>query len=168
MACPPEAAFDPVACIGGERGWYAYDVLWDVRGFMDLLVGGPGHRRGRRDPYALLEDDVLEWWRVERIESPRLLRLVAEMKMPGRGWLQYEISGEADCTLVRQTAIFEPKGVLGRLYWYAVLPFHEFVFKGTLQGIERECRALVEGPNTCPLPGEHERQLARRRAERAP
>ncbi len=85
--------------------------------------------------------------------------------MPGRGWLQYEITGEEDCTLVRQTAIFEPKGLLGRLYWYAVLPFHEFVFKGTLRGIERECRALVEGPNTCPLPGEHERQLARRRAE---
>ena len=167
VACPPEAAFDPVACIGGDRGWYAYDILWDVRGFIDLLFGGPGHRRGRRDPYALMEGDALEWWRVEHIEPPRMLRLVAEMKMPGRGWLQYEISGAEDCTLVRQTAIFEPKGVLGRLYWYAVLPFHEFVFKGTLKGIERECRALVEGPNACPLPGEHERQIERRRREGA-
>jgi Protein of unknown function (DUF2867) len=165
VACPPEAAFDPVTCIGGDRGWYAYDILWDVRGFIDLLFGGPGHRRGRRDPYALLEGDALEWWRVERIEAPRLLRLVAEMKMPGRGWLQYEVSGGEDCTLVRQTAIFEPRGVLGRLYWYAVLPFHEFVFRGTLRGIGRECRALVEGPNACPLPGEYDRQVDRRLRE---
>jgi uncharacterized protein YbjT (DUF2867 family) len=163
VSCPPEAAFDPIACIGGERGWYAFDTLWDIRGAIDVLLGGPGRRRGRRDQYALVEGDELEWWRVQKVESPRLLRLEAEMVMPGRGWLQYELSvADDEGTLVRQTASFDAKGVLGRLYWYAVLPFHHFVFNGTLKGIERECRSLVEGPNTCPLPGEYERITARR------
>jgi hypothetical protein len=162
VSCPPEAAFDPVACIGGDNGWYAFDTLWDIRGAMDLLVGGPGRRRGRRDQYALMEGDVLEWWRVEEVDSPRLLRLKAEMVMPGEGWLQYELVPDGDGTLVRQTATFDPKGILGRLYWYSVLPFHHFVFNGTLQGIDRECTALVNGPNTCPLPGEYERETSRR------
>ncbi len=161
--CPPEAAFDPIACIGGERGWYAFDTLWDVRGFIDIMLGGPGHRRGRRDQYALVEGDYLEWWRVERVDPPRLLRLRAEMRLPGEGWLQYELEPQEDGTLVRQTAVFDPKGVLGRAYWYLVLPFHHFVFEGTLRGIDRECRALVAGPNTCPLPGEYGRKLERRR-----
>lgn len=155
--CPPEAAFDPIACIGGDKGWYAFDTLWDMRGFLDILVGGPGHRRGRRDQYALVEGDHLEWWRVEKVESPRLLRLKAEMRLPGEGWLQYELTPDGDGTLVRQTATFHPKGLLGRAYWYLVLPFHHFVFEGTLKGIDRECRALVSGPNTCPLPGAYDR-----------
>jgi uncharacterized protein YbjT (DUF2867 family) len=164
--CPPEAAFDPIACIGAERGWYAFDTLWDIRGFIDILLGGPGHRRGRRDQYALIEGDYLEWWRVERVIAPELLRLHAEMKVPGEGWLQYELTPVKDGTLVRQTAIFDAKGILGRLYWYAVLPLHHFVFNGTLEGIRRECSALVAGPNTCPLPGEWERSaLAREAAE---
>jgi uncharacterized protein YbjT (DUF2867 family) len=162
--CPPEAAFDPIACIGGERGWYAFDTLWDIRGFVDILFGGPGHRRGRRDQYALLEGDHLEWWRVETVRPPHLLRLCAEMRIPGAGWLQYEIEPDDDGTLVRQTAIFDAKGVLGRAYWYLVLPFHHFVFEGTLKGIDRECRALVEGPNTCPLPGAYEMALDERRS----
>lgn len=164
VACPPEAAFDPIACIGGEKGWYAFDTLWDVRGALDLLVGGPGHRRGRRDQYALIEGDYLEWWRVETVDSPRVLRLRAEMKMPGEGWLVYELEPDGDGTCVRQTAIFDAKGLLGRLYWYAVLPFHHFVFNGTLKGIDRECTQLVSGPNTCPLPGAHERGVRQRRA----
>ena len=161
--CPPEAAFDPVACIGGENGWYAYDTLWDLRGFIDLLLGGPGRRRGRRDPYALIEGDHLEWWVVERVDPPRLLRLRAEMVLPGRGWLQYELETLGEQTLVRQTATFDAKGLLGRAYWYSVMPFHHFVFGGILKGIDTRCRALVEGPNTCPLPGEHERAVAERR-----
>jgi uncharacterized protein YbjT (DUF2867 family) len=162
VSCPPEAAFDPVACIGGENGWYAFDTLWDIRGFMDLLLGGPGRRRGRRDQYALMAGDALEWWRVEQVEAPRLLRLKAEMVMPGEGWLQYELEPDGDGTLVRQTATFDAKGIAGRLYWYAVLPFHHFVFNGTLKGIDRECTALVNGPNTCPLPGAYERETLRR------
>jgi uncharacterized protein YbjT (DUF2867 family) len=160
--CPPEAAFDPVACIGGDRGWYAFDTLWDIRGFMDVLLGGPGRRRGRRDQYALIEGDHLEWWRVEEVDAPRLLRLRAEMRMPGKGWLQYELLPLGDDTLVRQTATFDPKGVLGRAYWYVVLPFHHFVFNGTLSGIDRECRALIEGPVTCELPGAYQREVDRR------
>lgn len=162
--CPPEAAFDPVACIGGDRGWYAFDTLWDIRGFIDILLGGPGHRRGRRDQYVLLEGDHLEWWRVEKVIPPRLLRLRAEMRMPGDGWLQYEVAPADEGSIVRQTAIFHPKGVPGRLYWYLVLPFHHFVFNGTLSGIDRECRALVEGPNTCPLPGAYDAARKRRGA----
>jgi uncharacterized protein YbjT (DUF2867 family) len=163
--CPPEAAFDPIACIGGERGWYAFDTLWDIRGFLDILVGGPGHRRGRRDQYVLVEGDHLEWWRVEKLEPAKLLRLRAEMRMPGDGWLQYELSAEPEGTLVRQTATFHAKGLGGRLYWYLVLPFHHFVFNGTLAGIARECRALVEGPDTCPLPGAYDIALKRRGEE---
>lgn len=162
VACPPEAAFDPVACIGGDRGWYAYDTLWDIRGFMDMLLGGPGHRRGRRDQYALVEGDYLEWWRVCRVDYPRRLLLEAEMRLPGRGWLEYELTPDEGGTLVRQTATFDARGLLGRAYWYAVKPLHHFVFNGTLEGIERECRALVEGPDTCPLPGGYERALALR------
>ena len=90
------------------------------------------------------------------------MRLEAEMVMPGRGWLQYELLPGEWGTLVRQTATFDAKGLLGRLYWYAVLPFHHFVFNGTLKGIEKECRALVDGPNTCPLPGDHQRRTADR------
>ena len=162
IACPPEAAFDPIACIGGDNGWYAFDTLWDIRGFFDILLGGPGRRRGRRDQYALIEGDVLEWWRVEKVDSPWLLRLKAEMVMPGEGWLQYELVPDGEGTIVRQTATFDAKGVLGRLYWYAVLPFHHFVFTGTLKGIERECTELISGPNTCQLPGEHARGVAKR------
>jgi len=165
IACPPEAAFDPIACIGGENGWYAFDTLWDIRGFLDILLGGPGRRRGRRDQYALIEGDVLEWWRVEKVDAPRLLRLRAEMVMPGKGWLQYELTEDGEGTLVRQTAVFDAKGLLGRLYWYAILPLHHFVFTGTLKGIERECTELISGPNTCQLPGAHARGVARRERE---
>ena len=82
--------------------------------------------------------------------------------MPGRGWLQYEFTRDGEATIVRQTAVFEPKGVMGRLYWYAVAPFHHFVFNGTLAGIDDRCRELAEGPASCPLPGAHARALAQR------
>lgn len=160
--CPPEAAFDPVACIGGENGWYAFDTLWDLRGLIDLMLGGPGRRRGRRDQYALVEGDHLEWWVVEKVDAPHLLGLRAEMVLPGRGWLQYELTPTEGGTLVRQTALFDAKGLLGRAYWYAVVPLHHFVFNGTLKGIDERCRELVNGPNTCPLPGAYDRELAKR------
>lgn len=162
VACPPQAAFDPIACIGGENGWYAFDTLWDIRGAIDVALGGPGRRRGRRDQFALVEGDYLEWWRVDKVTAPCYLRMHAEMKLPGAGWLQYELSDDEDGTVVRQTAVFDAKGVLGRLYWYAVLPMHHFVFSGTLRGVEQRCLELVNGPNTCPLPGEYERETRRR------
>ena len=139
---PPAAAFAPVRRIGGAAGWYFGDFLWRLRGFLDLLVGGPGLRRGRRDPEHLAPGDALDFWRVEAFEPDRLLRLSAEMRLPGRAWLQFEVEGEEDGkgSVIRQTAIFDPLGISGRLYWYAVWPLHAAVFAGMLRGIARAAR----------------------------
>jgi uncharacterized protein YbjT (DUF2867 family) len=129
-------AFDPVGKIGGKNGWYYANWLWALRGFLDMLLGGPGMRRGRRHPSELLPGDSLDFWRVEAIEPNRLLRLRAEMKVPGRAWLQFEISGNReDGTEIRQTAIFDPLGLAGRLYWYVLYPFHALIFRGMLREI---------------------------------
>lgn len=138
----PEAAFVPIQRIGGTTGWYAWNWLWRLRGALDLLVGGVGMRRGRRSDTALRVGDTVDFWRVERVEA-NLLRLVAEMKMPGRAWLEFEITGSGSSSTIRQTATFDPVGLPGRMYWYALYPFHHFVFDGMLQGIARA--ALREG-----------------------
>jgi uncharacterized protein YbjT (DUF2867 family) len=132
---PPRAAFAPVRRIGGRTGWYYGNRLWRLRGFLDLLAGGVGVRRGRRDPERLVPGDALDFWRVEAIEPDRLLRLSAEMRLPGRAWLQFEVDADGDGSLLRQTAIFDPRGVLGLLYWYALYPLHQLVFAGMLRGI---------------------------------
>lgn len=137
VAVPPTAAFRPIARIGGEAGWYYAQWLWRLRGFMDLLAGGVGLRRGRKDPDRLLPGDALDFWRVESIEQDRLLRLVAEMKVPGKAWLQFEIDPEGDGSVICQTAIFQPAGLLGLLYWYGLLPFHRLIFRGMLKGIAK-------------------------------
>lgn len=144
VACPPEAAFGPISCVGGDSGWYALDTLWGVRGWLDQLLGGVGSRRGRRDPSCVLPGDTLDFWRVVSVERPSRLELEAEMRMPGRGWLVYEVDPDPETggSVVRQTAIFDSKGLFGRLYWYVLVPFHAFVFNGTLKGIERECKKL--------------------------
>lgn len=137
LSCSAEAAFRPIRRIGGEVGWYWGNWLWHLRGFIDLLFGGPSLRRGRRDPEYLWPDDAVDFWRVEVIEAGRLLRLRAQMKLPGRAWLQYEIEeGDGGC-VVRQTAIFDPVGFWGRLYWYSVYPLHELIFGGMLRNIVR-------------------------------
>ncbi|MGA3370962.1 MAG: SDR family oxidoreductase [Terracidiphilus sp.] len=128
-------AFVPIRRIGGANGWYYANWLWQLRGWMDKLVGGVGMRRGRRDPDSLCVGDVLDCWRVEAIEQDHLLRLVAEMKLPGRASLEFEVTGDSTGSVIRQTASFDPLGLLGRAYWYSVLPFHHFVFSGMLQGI---------------------------------
>ena len=133
----PREAFRPVEEIGGDVGWYFGTWLWRLRGFLDLLVGGPGLRRGRRDPHALRVGDALDFWRVEAIERERLLRLRAEMKVPGRAWLQFEVVGGDRGSVIRQTAIFEPHGVAGLLYWYALFPIHRLIFAGMLERIAR-------------------------------
>jgi len=133
----PEQAFAPIRRIGGATGWYAYDWLWRVRGFIDLLVGGVGVRRGRPSPDALRVGDTLDWWRVERYEPNRLLRLRAEMKVPGRAWLEFEVESCGSGSRVRQTAIFDPKGLLGLLYWYGIYPLHAAVFGGMIAAIAR-------------------------------
>lgn len=138
----PEAAFVPIRRIGGETGWYAYDWLWRVRGFLDLLVGGVGVRRGRRSPDALHVGDALDFWRVEAHEPDRLLRLHAEMKLPGRAWLQFEVRPrECGGATIHQTALYDPVGLAGLAYWYAVLPLHHFVFSRMLRNIARAAEA---------------------------
>lgn len=134
---PRAKAFEPIAKIGGDNGWYYGNWLWRLRGFLDLLVGGAGLRRGRRDPEALSSGDTLDFWRVERFEPSRLLHLSAEMKVPGRAWLQFEVEGDDNESTIRQTAIFDPDGLLGLTYWYALYPLHNLVFKGMLKAIAR-------------------------------
>lgn len=135
VACSPAAAMAPIRRLGGKTGWYYGNWLWRLRGFIDLLFGGAGLRRGRRDPEWLAPGDTVDFWRVEAFEPDRLLRLSAEMKLPGRAWLQFEIEPHAGGATVRQTAIFDPAGILGLLYWYALYPLHEIVFAGMLRGV---------------------------------
>jgi hypothetical protein len=136
VACPPAAAFAPIQRIGGHTGWYLGDQLWELRGALDVLVGGPGLRRGRRDPVGIRVGDTIDFWRVDRFEKDRLLALVAEMKVPGRAWLQFEVQPNDDGgSIIRQTAIFDPAGVPGLAYWYTLWPLHSYVFGGMLQRI---------------------------------
>jgi uncharacterized protein YbjT (DUF2867 family) len=131
----PERAFAPIRRIGGATGWYAGNSLWHVRGLIDQLAGGVGLRRGRRDPEHVAQGDTLDFWRVERYEPNRLLRLRAEMRLPGRAWLEFETTPEREGTRIRQTAQFDPAGLAGRVYWYALLPIHTAIFRRMLQSI---------------------------------
>lgn len=136
-----DRAFTPIRRIGGQTGWYSGQWLWRLRGLLDQLAGGPGLRRGRRDPEQLAPGDAVDFWRVRQVEPDRLLRLRAEMRVPGRAWLQFEVEPDADGCRIRQTAIFDPRGSLGLIYWYSLWPFHQFVFGGMLQEIgRRACR----------------------------
>jgi uncharacterized protein YbjT (DUF2867 family) len=149
VAATPARAFAPVRRIGGRTGWYAGQVLWRIRGLADRLLGGPGLSRGRRDPETCEKGDVIDCWRVEEVEPDRRLRLVAEMKLPGRAWLEFEVlaQGPAVCE-VRQTATFEPRGLAGRLYWYALYPVHAVMFARMLAAIA--ARASAELDRTVP------------------
>jgi uncharacterized protein YbjT (DUF2867 family) len=131
------AAFRPIERIGGSTGWYFGNALWQLRGWLDLLIGGVGMRRGRRDPEHLLPGDVVDCWRVESIEPPRHLRLAAEMKLPGRAWLEFDVQPAKGGVTLRQTATFDPVGLSGLAYWYALLPLHELVFRGMLRNLGR-------------------------------
>jgi uncharacterized protein YbjT (DUF2867 family) len=137
----PAQAFAPVRRIGGGTGWYAYDWLWRLRGFLDLLVGGVGVRRGRPAPDDLHIGDALDFWRVEAYEPDRRLRLSAEMKLPGRAWLEFEVVPREGGATIRQTALFDPVGLVGLAYWYLVYPLHRIVFSGMLENIARAATA---------------------------
>lgn len=130
---PPDQAYAPIRRIGGRTGWYYGNWLWSLRGFLDLLVGGVGLRRGRRDPEQLRVGDSLDFWRVELYEPPRRLRLHAEMKLPGRAWLEFEVTPNERGSTIRQTAIFDPLGLWGLVYWYGIYPLHQAVFAGMLR-----------------------------------
>lgn len=131
----PEAVFDVIRTLGGERGWYSPRFLWKFRGWIDMAVGGVGLRRGRRDPNELAVGDAVDFWRVEAFEPDRRLRLAAEMKVPGRAWLEFEVVPEGEGCLLRQTALFDPLGLFGLLYWYGLYPLHEWVFGRMIRGI---------------------------------
>ncbi len=134
----PEATFRTFTGIGGRRGWFYADWTWRARGFLDRLVGGVGLRRGRRDPDHLRVGDALDFWRVEALEPGRLLRLRAEMKVPGRAWLQYDVADAGGGrSLLVQTAYFAPKGLAGLLYWYLLYPAHALIFSGLIAAIAR-------------------------------
>jgi len=140
VSASPAAAFAPIRQIGGANGWYFAGVLWWMRGFLDLLVGGVGMRRGRRNAQTLAVGDALDFWRVEAFEPDRRLRLVAEMKVPGRAWLQFEVEPigpqpNSQGSSIRQTAIFDPAGLGGLVYWYALYPVHRWIFSGMLRAI---------------------------------
>jgi uncharacterized protein YbjT (DUF2867 family) len=125
----PEAVFATVAGIGGERGWYASDWLWELRGLVDRAVGGIGLRRGRRHPDQLRPGDALDFWRVDEYDPPTFLRLRAEMRLPGRAWLEWRVEREGDGpTVLEQRALYHPRGLWGRAYWYSLLPFHALIF----------------------------------------
>ena len=145
VAVPPRAAFAPIRRIGGANGWYFASILWWIRGTTDLLVGGVGLRRSRRDPQTLSAGDALDFWRVESIEPDRRLRLAAEMKIPGRAWLQFEVEPTSHASIIRQTAIFDPAGLAGLLYWYALYPVHRWMFKGMLREIATRAEREAAG-----------------------
>jgi uncharacterized protein YbjT (DUF2867 family) len=143
VAASAAVAFAEVERLGGAGGWPFADMLWALRGLLDRAVGGPGMRLGRRDPEHLRVGDAVDFWRVEAIRRPELLRLRAEMKVPGRAWLQYEVVPEGSASQVIQTAFFEPRGLTGLLYWYALLPAHELVFRGSLRELARRAERSV-------------------------
>ncbi len=140
----PAALWRVIEGIGGENGWYSFPLGWQVRGLIDRLSGGPGLRRGRRDPRDVVVGDSVDFWRVEEVEEGRLLRLRAEMRLPGEAVLEFAIEplcGRNDRVRLIQTARFLPRGVLGLAYWYAMLPLHNVVFGRLLRGIRAAAEA---------------------------
>ncbi|MFD7556635.1 SDR family oxidoreductase [Streptomyces sp. NPDC059835] len=130
--------------IGGENGWYSAPLAWAVRGWLDRLVGGAGIRRGRRDATRLRVGDSLDFWRVEEIEPGRLLRLRAEMRLPGLAWLEMYVDPDGTGSRYRQRALFHPRGLFGHLYWWTVSPFHAVVFGGMARNITRAAEHLAD------------------------
>lgn len=133
-----EKVFSSILSLGGERGWFKYNILWEIRGFIDKLAGGYGITRGRRDEHELHIGDCLDFWKVVDIKKNKRLLLSAQMKVPGKAWLEFILMPG---TMI-QTAYFQPKGIWGKLYWYLVLPFHFFVFRDLAEGIVRRAETL--------------------------
>jgi len=141
---PSNDVFRAYTGLGGDRGWLYMDWAWVVRGWLDKLVGGPGLRRGRRNPDEISVGETLDFWRVEALEPDHLMRLRAEMKVPGNAWLQFEsVPHEDGKTLLIVNAYFDVHGVLGLLYWYAMYPFHRFIFDGLTRRLASRARVLA-------------------------
>ena len=140
----PERLWAVIEAIGGQHGWYSWSLGWRTRGLLDRVFGGPGLRRGRRDPFDLSVGDALDWWRVEEIEDQHLLRLRAEMRLPGLAWLELVVEpGRPGATVFRQRALFHPRGLAGHLYWAAIAPFHGIVFGGMQRNIAAAAEAAA-------------------------
>lgn len=155
---PPEALWHVVVGIGGETGWYSYPLAWALRGWFDRMIGGVGLRRGRRDPVELYVGEALDFWRVEEIEPGRLLRLRAEMLLPGRAWLELKVEEdpldpEPGCRY-DQRAVFVPHGLAGHLYWRTIAPFHHFIFGGMARNIARAAERAVPAPTVPRYPAD--------------
>jgi uncharacterized protein YbjT (DUF2867 family) len=135
-----EEVFRSFTSIGGERGWLVWEWAWELRGFVDQLFGGPGLRRGRRHPTEVSVGEVVDFWRVEEVESPTIFRLRAEMKLPGQAWLQWEAKEEEGKTRLIQAALFRPKGFFGWLYWYGAYPAHAFIFDALIDAIAGDAK----------------------------
>ena len=139
----PEDVFRSYTGIGGERGWLYMDWSWGMRGWLDKAVGGVGLRRGRRHPDEIRAGESLDFWRVEEVEPGRMMLLRAEMKLPGKAWLQFESEPKDGKTLLTVTAYFAPHGLFGFLYWYAMWPFHKFIFDGLTRQVASRARVLA-------------------------
>jgi hypothetical protein len=137
----PQAVWRVIEGIGGQRGWYSVPLAWTLRGLIDRLLGGVGLRRGRRDPDRLFVGESLDFWRVEEVQPGRLLRLRAEMRLPGLAWLELGVRSDGGRTIYTQRALFHPHGLLGHAYWWAISPFHRMVFGGMKRNIARAAEA---------------------------
>ncbi len=142
-----EEVFRSFTSVGGERGWLVWEWAWEMRGFVDQLLGGPGLRRGRRHPTEVSVGEVVDFWRVEEVETPSLFRLRAEMKVPGQAWLQWEAKQEEGKTRLIQAALFRPKGFFGWLYWYGAYPVHAFIFNALIGAIAADAQADFGRPS---------------------
>jgi uncharacterized protein YbjT (DUF2867 family) len=139
VAAPADAVYRSFAKLGGQKGWLYMDWAWQLRGILDRLCGGVGMRRGRRDAIELRVGDSLDFWRVEMVEPGKLIRLRAEMKVPGRAWLEFEARADTlESRLLLQSAFFEPKGLLGLLYWYVLYPIHSLIFSGLARRVAED------------------------------
>ena len=162
-AAPPEAVFAAVVALGGARGYHTPSWMWEIRGLLDELIGGIGLRRGRRHPTQLAVGEVVDFWRVEALERPSLLLLHAEMKVPGEAWLEFRVTPDGDGSRLSQRARFQPRGLWGRLYWYAMVPFHSVIFPRMARELAAEAEAIHARGLTEAVPPPPGRRRPRRR-----
>jgi uncharacterized protein YbjT (DUF2867 family) len=143
IAAPAWAVFDALGQLGGSKGWYGGRWLWKLRGWIDIVFGGPGLRRGRRHPKQIGFGEAVDFWRVVAYETNKRFALRAEMRVPGEALLDFRIDDLGESSILHQTAMFQPRGLLGVAYWYFVLPFHNFVFQRLISGIARDAKQIA-------------------------
>jgi len=144
VSTPPNVVFQMISSLGGQTGWLYLNWAWGLRGWIDRLVGGVGLRRGRRDPEVVRIGDAIDFWRVESVDPDKRLLLRAEMKLPGRAWLQFEThSYSGEQTRLVQTAFFAPKGLFGLAYWYLLYPIHRLIFAGMIRNLAQRAMEIT-------------------------